>query len=230
MTARLFDSRLEGLRLRVQVARDVERFEAMCGRPPGLATVLIGEDEASAIYVGAKQRACREVGPKGVDPTRLWADVSADEVLSLLDELNEEPEVSGILCQCPQLLGRSAVAIDRPSTSLRRRGGRGRNNAGRPAAGRAGLRPCTPAGVMLLLEAAGAALEGAHAVVIGRSNPVRQADGPNALGRKRDGHHVSLTHARPAADVPPGGRARSGGRDPASRAGRLGEAGRGGHR
>src|SRR5687767_11452933 len=100
MTARVIDGKAAAAEARAEVAREVEELVA-AGRPrPGLATILIGDDPASAIYVGGKQKACAEVGITGFDH-RLDADVGQGEVEALIDSLNADPSVSGILLQLP---------------------------------------------------------------------------------------------------------------------------------
>jgi methylenetetrahydrofolate dehydrogenase (NADP+)/methenyltetrahydrofolate cyclohydrolase len=167
--ARIIDGKAIAAAVRERVRTDVEAFAAETGRRPGLATVLVGDDPASAIYVGGKQKACREAGIAGFDH-RLPADVPRESVEGLLDELNADPAVSGIIVQLPvpghldgvELTGR--VRADKDVDGLTP------TSAGLLALGREALRPCTPAGVMHLLAEAGTELEGAEAVVIGRSN------------------------------------------------------------
>ena len=169
MAATVIDGRAVAARVRAQVAEDVRAFVDEYGRRPGLATVLIGEDPASAIYVGGKQKAGAEVGIAGFDH-RLPPDASRDEAIALIDELNRNPEVSGIICQLPvpdHLDGIELTGMVDPGKDV---DGLTPISAGLLALGRPGLRPCTPVGVMLLLEEAGTELEGAEAVVIGRSN------------------------------------------------------------
>ena len=100
MTVQIIDGKAVAARVREQVARDVEQFVAQHGRPPGLATVLVGDDPASALYVGSKQKACAEVGIAGFRHD-LPADTSRDELVALIDQLNNDDTVSGILCQLP---------------------------------------------------------------------------------------------------------------------------------
>src|SRR5688572_5669658 len=100
MAAQVIDGKAVAARVRAQVARDVEAHVAEGGRRPGLATVLVGEDPASAIYVGGKQKACREVGINGIDQ-RLSADTSREELIEVIERLNADPEVSGIIVQLP---------------------------------------------------------------------------------------------------------------------------------
>jgi methylenetetrahydrofolate dehydrogenase (NADP+) / methenyltetrahydrofolate cyclohydrolase len=169
MAARLIDGKAVAARMREQVARDVAAFTAEHGRPPGLATVLIGDDPASAVYVGGKQKASGEVGIAGFDH-RPPADVSREEVVALIEQLNADPAVSGILVQLPvpgHLDGVELTGLVDPGKDV---DGLTPISAGLLALGRPGLRPCTPTGVMDLLAEAGAQTEGAEAVVIGRSN------------------------------------------------------------
>jgi methylenetetrahydrofolate dehydrogenase (NADP+) / methenyltetrahydrofolate cyclohydrolase len=169
MAAELIDGKAIAARVRAEVAEEVARFAGHYGRSPGLATVLVGDDPASAVYVGGKQRACREVGIVPFD-RRLPADASAEQVAAELDALNNDQAVSGILLQLPvpdQLDGPSLTGMILPEKDV---DGLTPVNAGLLALGSPGLRPCTPAGVMVLLEDAGAEIEGAEAVVVGRSN------------------------------------------------------------
>jgi methylenetetrahydrofolate dehydrogenase (NADP+) / methenyltetrahydrofolate cyclohydrolase len=154
--------------VRGEVAAGVSALVAETGAPPGLATVLVGEDPASAIYIANKQKASAEVGIEGRDH-RLAADVSQDEVAELLGSLNEDPAVSGILLQLPvpaHLDGDALTALIDPGKDV---DGLTPLSAGALAQGRPGLRPCTPSGVIELLDAYDVSLEGAEAVVVGRS-------------------------------------------------------------
>jgi methylenetetrahydrofolate dehydrogenase (NADP+) / methenyltetrahydrofolate cyclohydrolase len=169
MAATIIDGKAIAARVRGEVAAEVHEFSARTGSAPGLATVLVGDDAGSEVYVRAKQRACAEVGIVPFD-RRLPADASAEEVASELEGLNADESVSGILLQLPlpgQLDGTALTAIIDPRKDV---DGLTPLNAGLLALGRPGLRPCTPLGVMELLAAANVALEGAEAVVVGRSN------------------------------------------------------------
>ena len=169
MAAEIIDGKAAAADVRVEVARGVEAFAERTGRRPGLATVLVGEDPASAVYVGGKQNACREVGMEGFDH-RLPADAPRGEVMALLDHLNADDAVNGIIVQLPvpaHLDGAELTGLVNPGKDV---DGLTPLSAGMLALGRPGLRPCTPVGVMLLLQRAGVRLEGAEAVVVGRSN------------------------------------------------------------
>src|SRR5215213_9680570 len=169
MAARVIDGRAVAAEVRAAVARDVAEHVERTGRRPGLATVLVGEDPASAVYVTGKQKASREVGIAGFDH-RLGADASEAEVAELIERLNVDDDVSGILCQLPvpdHLDGVRLTGLVDPAKDV---DGLTAVSAGLLALGRPGLRPCTPTGVLLLLEHAGVELRGAEAVVVGRSN------------------------------------------------------------
>jgi methylenetetrahydrofolate dehydrogenase (NADP+)/methenyltetrahydrofolate cyclohydrolase len=169
MHAQVIDGKAVAARLRERVAAETEQFVAEHGRPPGLATVLVGDDPASAVYVGGKQRATKEVGMAGFDH-RLAADTPRDEVVALIEQLNADPAVNGIIVQLPvpdHLDGVELTGLVDPGKDV---DGLTPVSAGLLALGRPGLRPCTPTGVMDLLAEAGAEPEGAEAVVIGRSN------------------------------------------------------------
>ncbi len=169
MTATPIDGKAVAARVRAEVAEEVSRFADEHGRSPGLATVLVGDDPASAVYVGGKQRASTEVGIVPFD-RRLPADASAEQVTAELESLNADPAVSGILLQLPvpeHLDGPSLTGLIAAEKDV---DGLTPVNAGLLALGSPGLRPCTPAGVMVLLEDGGVELEGAEAVVVGRSN------------------------------------------------------------
>jgi methylenetetrahydrofolate dehydrogenase (NADP+) / methenyltetrahydrofolate cyclohydrolase len=168
MAAELIDGKAVAARVRARVAGEVEALVAAHGVRPGLATVLVGDDPGSAIYVGGKQKASAEVGIEGFDQ-RLPADVPEDEVAAHLERLNADPAVSGILLQLPvpdHLDGPALVELIDPAKDV---DGLTSISAGLLLQGRPGLRPCTPSGIIELLDAHDVELEGAEAVVVGRS-------------------------------------------------------------
>jgi methylenetetrahydrofolate dehydrogenase (NADP+)/methenyltetrahydrofolate cyclohydrolase len=168
VSATIIDGKAIAARVRARVAEDVRAFAERTGRVPGLATVLVGEDPASAVYVGGKQRACAEVGMAAFD-RRLPADASRERVARLLNELNEDEAVSGVLLQLPLPAHLDGPALTGTIDARKDVDGLTPVNAGLLAQGRPGLRPCTPVGVMELLASVEAELEGAEAVVVGRS-------------------------------------------------------------
>ncbi len=194
MPAAIIDGKASAARLRAQIAQDVAALTAEQGRPPGLATVLVGDDPGSQVYVAAKQRACKEVGIEGFDH-RLRADTPAEDVEHLIDELNADDGVSGILCQLPvpapldggSLTNRIAVGKDVDGLTIA--------STGRLALGMPGLRPCTPSGVMLLLAEQDVELQGTEAVVVGRSNLFGKPMAQLLLGANAT---VTICHSRTA--------------------------------
>jgi methylenetetrahydrofolate dehydrogenase (NADP+) / methenyltetrahydrofolate cyclohydrolase len=169
MSAKIIDGKAVAAQVRARVAHGVREFaDARGGRVPGLATVLVGEDPASQVYVGSKRKRTEEVGMRSIHHV-LDDSTSQDELLALIDELNADDAVDGILVQLPlpDALDQDAVVdmID-PGKDV---DGLTAHVAGLLAQGRPGLVPCTPQGVMELLRHAGVEVEGADAVVLGRS-------------------------------------------------------------
>src|ERR1700684_2090163 len=170
MSATIIDGKTIAARVRGGVAREVESFTRKFGRAPGLATVLVGEDPASAVYVGGKQRACAEVGMVPFD-RRLPADSTFEQIAEELESLNADEAVSGVLLQLPlpgNLDGGALTAMIDPAKDV---DGLTPVNAGLLALGLPGLRPCTPSGVMEVLRSVDTQLEGAEGVVVGRAHP-----------------------------------------------------------
>lgn len=157
--------------VRQAVKAEVERFRAEHGIPPGLATVLVGENPASHVYVGTKEKACRAAGITSFG-YRLAETATPADVFALISELNAKSEVNGVLIQLPLpphlAQERFIDALD-PHKDV---DGLHPFNQGKLLAGEAGFRPCTPLGVMSLLDQTGLPLAGKKAVVIGRSQLV----------------------------------------------------------
>lgn len=169
MSATLIDGKATAARVRGEVAEEVSRFTQRTGCVPGLATILVGDDPASAIYVAGKQRACAEVGMRPFD-IRLPADSSHEQVAETIAQLNGQAEISGVLLQLPLPTHLDGPALTGLIDSAKDVDGLTPVNAGLLALGRDGLRPCTPLGVLELLQVAGAQIGGSEAVVVGRSN------------------------------------------------------------
>jgi methylenetetrahydrofolate dehydrogenase (NADP+)/methenyltetrahydrofolate cyclohydrolase len=168
VTARLIDGTAVARAVRADVGRRVAELVAGGGTAPGLATVLIGDDPASEVYVRNKRRLCTEAGMADLH-RHLPGDVDQATVAALLDELAADPEVSGILLQLPVPAHLDSEALLSHIPAEKDVDGLSTANAGLLAQGRPGLRPCTPAGVMALLADQDVALSGAEAVVVGRS-------------------------------------------------------------
>lgn len=170
MPAQIIDGKAIAARVREDVAKDVEAFmREFGGARPGLATILVGDDPASAVYVANKQKACKEVGMRTFH-FPLPPSASREEVVDVITSLNMRDDVSGILCQLPVPEHLDGVELTGMIDATKDVDGLTPVSAGLLALGRDGLRPCTPSGCMHLLAEAGAQLEGAEAVVVGRSN------------------------------------------------------------
>jgi methylenetetrahydrofolate dehydrogenase (NADP+) / methenyltetrahydrofolate cyclohydrolase len=168
MPAQLIDGTAVARTKREDVAKGVATLVAAGGTAPGLATVLIGEDPASEVYIRNKRRACTAAGMADLH-RHLPPDVEQSMAAELLDELAADPAVSGILLQLPTPLHLDTEALLARIPAEKDVDGLTTVNAGLLSQGRAGLRPCTPAGVMALLDEYDVPLSGAEAVVVGRS-------------------------------------------------------------
>ncbi len=193
MTARVLDGKAAAQQIYDEVAAGVAERVAHGGSRPKLATVVVGDDPASAQYVRMKQKNAKQVGIDSEDH-RLPADTTTAQLLELVEKLNEDDAVSGILVQQPAPrhidMTRVITALD-PAKDV---DGAHPLNAGLVALGLSGaIEPCTPAGIMVLLERAGIAIAGANAVVVGRSNLVGK---PTALLMLKRNATVTLCHTR----------------------------------
>jgi methylenetetrahydrofolate dehydrogenase (NADP+)/methenyltetrahydrofolate cyclohydrolase len=171
VAARVIDGKAVAAAVRGRVKVDLEAYVEEAGRTPALATVLVGEDPASQIYIRNKRKACEEIGMRSVHHG-LDAATSEEELLELVRGLGEDVDVDGILVQLPvppQISDDAVVAAIDPRKDV---DGLTPWNAGLLAHGDPGLVPCTPNGVMELLAHEGVELEGAEAVVVGRSKLV----------------------------------------------------------
>jgi methylenetetrahydrofolate dehydrogenase (NADP+)/methenyltetrahydrofolate cyclohydrolase len=190
------DGRAAAARVKAEVAAEVVAF----GSVPGLATVLVGDDPASAVYVASKRRAVREAGMRDLHRS-LPGHVGQAEVAAVLDELAADPAVSGILLQLPLPSGLDAASLLDRIPVGKDVDGLTTASAGRLARGEYGLRPCTPSGVLELLDAEGVKLRGVRAVVVGRSALVGrpmaemllQRDATVTLAHRHTGDLAALT-------------------------------------
>jgi methylenetetrahydrofolate dehydrogenase (NADP+) / methenyltetrahydrofolate cyclohydrolase len=171
VSATIIDGREVAARVRAEVAHEVAGLRERTGRAPGLATILVGDDPASAIYVANKRKASAEVGIEDFHRT-LRADAAQEEVAALIENCNRDPEVSGILLQLPVPAGLNGHALTATIAPEKDVDGLTPISTGLLVQGSPGLRPCTPLGVIELLDSYGVPLEGADAVVVGRSDLV----------------------------------------------------------
>jgi len=188
MTATLIDGKQTAAAIRADLAGEVAELRRR-GVTPGLGVVLVGEDPASVSYVTAKERACAEIGVFSADH-RLPASTSQAELLALVERLNADAAIHGILVQLPLPRG-----LDEPAVLLAIRPDKDVDgfhpvNVGRLLLGQPGMLPCTPHGVMELLARYHVSLPGAHAVVVGRSNVVGK---PLAVLLARKGPRANAT-------------------------------------
>ena len=178
--------------LREEIARGVARLKEECGCAPGLAVILVGDNPASVSYVTAKERACAEAGMLSRE-IRLGADVGEDALLSEIAKLNADPAIHGILVQLPLPKGFDEKRVIDAIAPEKDVDGFTPVNAGKMLIGEECFLPCTPHGIIKLIEYAGMDVRGKHAVVIGRSNIVGK---PVAvlLSRRETNATVTLCH------------------------------------
>lgn len=192
MSATIIDGKAVAAAVRAQVAEEVSLLCERAGSPPGLATILVGDDPASAVYVSGKRKAVAEVGIADYHH-HLPAEATEDEVRAVIEECNRDPGVSGILLQLPVpdgLDGPSLTALISPEKDV---DGLTPVSGGRLLHGSPGLRPCTPVGIIELLDRYEVELEGAEAVVVGRSDLVGK---PVSLLLLHRNATVTLCHSR----------------------------------
>ncbi|MFL6755441.1 MAG: bifunctional methylenetetrahydrofolate dehydrogenase/methenyltetrahydrofolate cyclohydrolase FolD [Sphingomicrobium sp.] len=197
MTARRIDGKAAALAIRGRVAELVPAFEKRAGRAPGLATVLVGEDPASAVYVRSKNRATAETGMISF-AHNLPDTTCEDELLQLVIELNADERVDGILVQLPLPAQINAARVIETIDPGKDVDGFHPMNAGRLATGLPSLVPCTPYGCLYLLKQELGSLSGLDAVVIGRSNIVGKPMAQLLLGESAT---VTIAHSR-TRDLP----------------------------
>ena len=191
--ARILSGKEFAARIKEDAARGVAELKA-AGVLPRLAVIIVGSDPASEVYVRNKQRTCEELGIRS-DHIALPAETSKEELLACIEELNVDPEVHGILVQLP-LPAQIAEDEEEILSHIDPRkdvDGFHPVNVGHLVLGAPGLRPCTPAGCIRMLDYAGIPIEGAHAVIIGRSNIVGKPMAHLLLERNAT---VTICHSR----------------------------------
>jgi methylenetetrahydrofolate dehydrogenase (NADP+)/methenyltetrahydrofolate cyclohydrolase len=197
MTAKRIDGKAAAADIRQRVAELVPEFEAKAGRPPGLATVLVGEDPASAVYVRSKNRATAEAGMTSF-AHNLPESISEADLLDIIGDLNSDDRVDGILVQLPlpaQIDAGRVIETIEPSKDV---DGFHPMNAGRLAIGLPSLVPCTPYGCLYLLKQELGKIAGLNAVVVGRSNIVGKPMAQLLIGESAT---VTIAHSK-TRDLP----------------------------
>ena len=191
MTAQIINGKVLADNLLTQIRHEVDSRIASGKRTPGLAVILVGDNPASGIYVRNKRRACERTGVRSVDYD-LPASTPQDALLALIDQLNADASIDGILVQLPlptHIADRAVIERIDPGKDV---DGFHPYNVGRLVQGVPELRPCTPYGAMTLLKSTGLELRGMHAVVVGASNIVGR---PMALELLLAGCTVTITHS-----------------------------------
>src|SRR2546421_1930007 len=191
----IIDGKAIAAKVRAEVALAVKEIEARAGAKPGLALIRVGNDPASEIYVRGKVKACQETGMAGFEHI-LPDSTSEAELLALVRKLNIDPAVHGVLVQLPlprQINPEAVLDLLAPQKDV---DGFGPHSAGALFTGRKGLRPCTPLGILRLLDEAQTPLNGARALVVGRSNIVGKPVAMLLLERHAT---VEIAHSRTAA-------------------------------
>ena len=191
MTAQLLDGAALAQRIRAEVAEQAARLTRQ-GTPPGLAVLLVGDDPASAVYVKHKVKDCEEAGLRSV-LQRLPADTTEADLLARIRALNADSSIHGILVQLPLPPNLDAQRVIETISPLKDVDGFHVASAGALMTGQPGFVPCTPLGVMKLLDHAGVDLTGAEAVVVGRSNIVGK---PQAMLLLQASATVTICHSR----------------------------------
>jgi methylenetetrahydrofolate dehydrogenase (NADP+)/methenyltetrahydrofolate cyclohydrolase len=192
MTAQIIDGKALAAQLRQDIKQRVERRVAAGKRAPGLAVILVGENPASQVYVGSKRRGCEECGILSIAHD-LPADASEERLLVLIDELNGDPTVDGILVQLPLPAHINEEAVIERIHPDKDVDGFHPYNIGRLTIQMPTLQPCTPRGVMTMLESTGVELAGLDAVIVGASNIVGR---PMALELLLARCTVTVCHSR----------------------------------
>jgi methylenetetrahydrofolate dehydrogenase (NADP+)/methenyltetrahydrofolate cyclohydrolase len=197
MSATIIDGKAIAQQVRSEIREAIEEWVGGGGARPGLATVLVGEDPASAVYVANKQKACAEVGIEGFAHD-LPADTPEEDAVALLAQLNADPRVSGILLQLPTPPHIDGSHLTTLIDATKDVDGLTPVSSGLLAKGLPGLRPCTPSGCLELLRRHDVTLEGAEAVVVGRSDLVGK---PVAALLLAENATVTICHSR-TRDLP----------------------------
>jgi len=197
VSARLIDGKALAQTIRERIAKDVAELQTRSGIRPGLAAILVGEDPASKLYVKNKQKACDAAGIY-VDEHKLSTSTTQAELLTLIEKVNADPKVHGILVQLPLPKQIDSKVILDAVDPHKDADGFHPYNMGRLVEGTAMFTPCTPKGVIKMIESTGVAIEGRRAVVVGRSNIVGK---PAALLLMHRHATVTVCHSK-TRDLP----------------------------
>lgn len=178
--------------IKADLAREVEMFKTKYGKVPGLAVVLVGDDPASHTYVSMKEKACKKIGMYS-EVYRLSENTTQDQIIELIDKLNNDDKIDGILVQLPLPYGINENIINYRIAPEKDVDGFHAVNAGNLFLGEKGFIPCTPKGIIKLIKETGIEIEGKNAVVVGRSNIVGK---PTAILLLNENATVKICHSR----------------------------------
>lgn len=196
MTAKILDGKALSETIRAEIARDVASFTSETGVTPCLAAVLVGDNPASQVYVRNKQKACEKVGITS-QLHRPSAETTTEELLTLINKLNNDPAVNGILVQLPLPKQIDERCILEAVAPLKDVDAFHPENVGRIVQGRPRFLPCTPAGIQQMLVRANVAIPGANVVVVGRSDIVGKPMAVMLMQRAKDADAtVTVCHSR----------------------------------
>ena len=197
MAARLIDGKILAQTVRDRIAKDVAELRAKTGISPGLATILVGEDPASHLYVKNKQKACDAAGIY-VDDHKLPVSTTQSELLALIEKANQDDRIHGILVQLPLPKHIDSRVVLEAVSPMKDADGFHPYNLGRLVEGTPMFEACTPKGIIKMIESVGVGIEGKRAVVVGRSNIVGK---PVALMLLHRHATVTVCHSR-TRDLP----------------------------
>lgn len=197
MAARLIDGKALAQTIRDRIASETKDLQAKTGVRPGLATILVGEDPASALYVRSKQKACEAAGIY-IEDFKLPATTSQAELLALVEKMNADPKIHGILVQLPLPKQIDTKVILNAVDPMKDADGFHPYNLGRLVEGSPVFEACTPKGIIAMIDSTGVAIEGKRAVVVGRSNIVGK---PVALMLLHRHATVTVCHSK-TKDLP----------------------------
>ena len=190
--AELINGKEIAAQMRAEFATEADQLRKDKGITPGLAVVLVGEDPASKVYVGMKEKACNEAGFYSAEH-KLGAETSEEKLLSLIDELNRDKKIHGILVQLPLPKHINEAKVLEAISPSKDVDGFHPYNVGRLIVGKPSFQPCTPYGVIKMMERIGVEMEGKEAVVVGRSNIVGK---PVAMMLLQKNATVTICHSR----------------------------------
>ena len=190
MSAAIIDGKQLAQEMRAEIKSEVEKLKA-AGTTPGLGVILVGDDPASRSYVTAKERACEEAGIYS-DDNKLPAETTQEEILALIEKMNNDPKIHGILVQLPLPKHIDESAALRTVSPDKDVDGFHPVNVGKMVIGEKCFLPCTPHGVVQMLARSGAQIAGAHVVVVGRSNIVGKPVA-NMLLQKKENANATVT-------------------------------------